>query len=240
MKKKAFLTVLCALLLVVASVLGTVAYLTDTDSVQNVFTVGKVGISLDETNADGDIPEGAAAAPERDQANDYHLIPGATFVKDPTVHIDAGSESAYVRMYLTINMSEEWDKICAQYKKLDSSGNPTTENLFGIMDILTGYQATEWLYQGNTEDLAGDNTRTYEFWYKTATTKSADSQDLTPLFTGIAVPKELTNDDLALLGDQFRIYVVAQAMQAAGFEDNMAGAFGAIPGITGAALIPNP
>ena len=38
--KKVLLLVLCAVLLVGASVAGTVAYLTATDSVENTFTVG--------------------------------------------------------------------------------------------------------------------------------------------------------------------------------------------------------
>ena len=50
--RKAILLVLCVILLVVASVMGTLAYLTDTEAVTNTFTVGKVGITLDETDVD--------------------------------------------------------------------------------------------------------------------------------------------------------------------------------------------
>ena len=54
------------------SVAGTLAYLTDQDSVVNTFTVGKVQITLDETkvNSDGTVVEGA----ERVRENEYHLI----------------------------------------------------------------------------------------------------------------------------------------------------------------------
>ena len=54
-KTKALMLVLCAVLLVTASVLGTMAYLTSTEKVVNTFTVGKVAITLDEAkvNADG-------------------------------------------------------------------------------------------------------------------------------------------------------------------------------------------
>ena len=59
--KKALLLTLCAVLLVAASVLGTMAYLTSTDEVQNTFTVGQVSIKLDEAkaNTDGTLVEGA-------------------------------------------------------------------------------------------------------------------------------------------------------------------------------------
>lgn len=41
-RSKALLLTLCAVLLVAASVLGTMAYLTSTDEVTNTFTVGQV------------------------------------------------------------------------------------------------------------------------------------------------------------------------------------------------------
>ena len=47
-KRKALLLSLCAVLLVVASVMGTMAYLTSSDTGTNTFTVGKVAIKRDE------------------------------------------------------------------------------------------------------------------------------------------------------------------------------------------------
>ncbi len=99
-KTKALVTALCAVLLVVASVMGTMAYLTSQDTVKNTFTVGNVKITLDEKDVDKDqntadnvtLPTGEV----RDKANKYHLIPGNTYVKDPTVHVDANSESCWL------------------------------------------------------------------------------------------------------------------------------------------------
>lgn len=51
-KTKALLMSLCAVLLVAASVLGTMAYLTDSKDVKNTFTVGNVTIKLDEAKVD--------------------------------------------------------------------------------------------------------------------------------------------------------------------------------------------
>ena len=48
MKTKALLVLACAVMLVAASVFGTLTYLTDNDAVTNTFTVGKVNITLDE------------------------------------------------------------------------------------------------------------------------------------------------------------------------------------------------
>lgn len=93
-KTKALMLVLCAVLLVTASVLGTMAYLTAQDKVTNTFTVGKVAITLDEAKVD---EAGTAATPEvRVDANTYHLLPGHTYKKDPTVHVDANSENSWI------------------------------------------------------------------------------------------------------------------------------------------------
>ena len=46
--KKIVMGLVCALALVTASVMGTMAYLTSTDEVVNTFTVGNVQIKLDE------------------------------------------------------------------------------------------------------------------------------------------------------------------------------------------------
>ena len=59
-KSKALLLTLCAVLLVAASVMGTMAYLTSTDKVENTFTVGNVTITLDEAKVNTD---GTPAAP---------------------------------------------------------------------------------------------------------------------------------------------------------------------------------
>ena len=97
MKKttKALLMAACALALVLTTVMGTVAYLTSNDTVKNTFTVGKVKITLDETDVD---EYGVAAEPatRSNDGNEYKLIPGHEYIKDPIVHFAPGSEKSYV------------------------------------------------------------------------------------------------------------------------------------------------
>lgn len=91
-KRKALLLSVCAMLLVAASVMGTMAYLTaKTSAVQNTFTVGSVNITLDEADVDN-----STSGASRDQANAYNLLPGSTYEKDPTIHVAAGSEDCWV------------------------------------------------------------------------------------------------------------------------------------------------
>ena len=93
-KSKALLMTLCAVLLVAASVLGTMAYLTSQDSVTNTFAIGKIDITLDEAQVDanGKAIENVARVKE----NSYKLMPGHEYDKDPTVHVKKDSEDAYI------------------------------------------------------------------------------------------------------------------------------------------------
>ena len=99
-KSKAILMVVCAMLLVAASVMGTLAYLTSQASVTNTFSVGKVAIKLDEADVDeyGTIlkdPDSMMPLP-RVTKNEYKLIPGHTYTKDPTIHVQPQSENCWV------------------------------------------------------------------------------------------------------------------------------------------------
>lgn len=96
--KSALLIVVAMLLVAVISVTATIAYLkSQTDIVENTFTVGNVKITLDEEDVDESSPEKA-----RDIQNIYHLVPGRTYTKDPTVHVAANSEDAYLFVKVVI------------------------------------------------------------------------------------------------------------------------------------------
>ena len=90
-KTKALILSLCAILLVVTSVFGTMAYLTSQADVSNTFSVGKVNITMDETDVDN-----STSGASRDTSNAYLLMPGSTYLKDPIVHVRADSESCYI------------------------------------------------------------------------------------------------------------------------------------------------
>ena len=79
--RKVLVLALCAVLLVSATIMGTMAYLTSTDEVTNTFTVGNVTITLDEAqvNTDGTL---VTDATNRTDANKYHLIPGHSYIKE--------------------------------------------------------------------------------------------------------------------------------------------------------------
>lgn len=201
-KSKALLLSLCAVLLIAASVLGTMAYLTSTASVENTFTVGSVAIKLDEAkaNPDGSLVENA----DRVKANEYKLLPGHTYKKDPMVTVLKGSESSYIKMTVTFSKAKELDAI------FDPNGADMTK-------IFNGYDSANWIYKGNTKDAAAD-TRTYEFWYKEAVSAPTADVALDALFDSITVPGTITNKQLATI-EGMTITVNAYAIQADGFAN---------------------
>ena len=213
-KSKALLLTLCAVLLVAASVMGTMAYLTSTDKVENTFTVGSVKITLDEAKVttDGKPVEGAARVAE----NSYKLMPGHTYTKDPTIHVDAASEDCFIRAKVTLTNAKEWIAIATKY------ADNKVEN------IIKGTDDNIWWVSQPAVDTA-NNTVTYTFVYKNESHTdelgkriwtSTDSKDLV-LFNEIAIPGGLTNDELAAVGSS-KITVVAEAIQADGFKTEAA------------------
>ena len=200
--KKAMLMTLCAIILVVATVFGTMAYLTSDDEVVNTFTVGNVAIKLDEAPVD---VNGKATAGDRVKENSYKLLPGHTYDKDPTVTVLANSETSYVKMTVTFSKANELDAIFAPDGGAD------------LTSIFNGYDSTNWIAKGNTKDADG-NTRTYEFWYKEAVGASTADVALDALFDSITVPGKITKEQLAKI-EGMTITVNAYAIQADGFAN---------------------
>ena len=103
---KKTLTIVMAMVLVAAvAITGTLAYMSaQADPVTNTFKFGNMVITLDESKVDEDgriiTGEGAARVVE----NEYKVAPGATVEKDPTVHVQQGSEKCYVYVSVQNNM----------------------------------------------------------------------------------------------------------------------------------------
>ena len=225
MKARKILVSLAALALVAAiSIGGTIAYLTSTDKVENTFTVGNVKITMDEArvNADGKpVDQNGTVVTDLTKAkrvaeNSYKLMPGHSYTKDPTIHVDAASEDCFIRAKVTLTNAKEWIAIATKYadNKVENIIKGTDDNIW-------------WVSQPAVDNEK--NTVTYTFVYKNESHTdelgkriwtSTDSKDLV-LFNEIAIPGGLTNDELAAVG-RSKITVVAEAIQADGFETEAA------------------
>ena len=226
------IAIICLLLIMVMAVGGVLAFMTDTAEVKNTFTVGKVDIMLDETRVDmyGDPVDDAGNAVTDtaeyvrvETGNAYHLIPGASYMKDPAVTVKAGSEKSYVRMILTVTNASVLGELMS------------TNNLSDYQSLLAGW-SDAWVYHGYTEDTVKD-TISFEFRYKNAvdgyvgSTHEKEDRRLEPLFTELVIPGSVTSEQLAKLNGDFdfdgvtddgkapvEMIITAHAIQVTGFE----------------------
>ena len=210
-KSKVLVLILSAAALVAASVFGAMAYLTDSDQVTNTFTVGNVTLGDGETNEAGldeakvnEYGEPIDGA-ERVQANEYKLIPGHSYTKDPTVHIKNDSESCWVFVKVENGISdiEEND---ADYTTVENQ----ITNKYG------------WTV------LAGETNVYYKKWEKPTTYDENDPTSDLIVFSNFAIDgDDVDAEDLAANAND-TITVYAYAVQYDGFEDNPAGAWDAV------------
>ena len=190
-KSKVLLLLLCTVALSMAAAFGTLAYLTDSEAVTNTFTVGQVHISLDETDVD---TSGVKDGNTRVKANTYHLIPGQTYTKDPTIHVDANSEECYlfVKVENGIAAIEDQSKsVEAQMEKLGWVKIDDTNHIYAL---------------AKSKDGVVD--------YKYTVFKGANVE----VFKTFTINGAVTNAQIAEYA-QKEIVVTAYAIQAAGFDN---------------------
>ena len=229
MKKRTVALVLAIVLVFAVAVGGTVAYLTSTANVKNTFTVGSVNIKLDEAKV---TPDGKAVTPaERVTANDYKLMPGHVYTKDPTVTVLNGSEESYVRMKVTFNNAAAIIAMCTDPEYADEVTG--VENAFPLIRMVNFVKANAAKWDGiipdntvETEDMLNNSkyfvkdgdTLTFYYYYNEKVAAPNADKVLETLFDSIKVPEWVTADQLNALKD-FQINVVAEAIQADGFAD---------------------
>lgn len=193
-KGKKALMALCAAAICLSSVFGTMAYLTDSDTAVNTFTVGKVEITLDEAKANKD--GSLVANADRVQKNEYKLLPGHTYQKDPTVHVDNKSEDSYLFVKVEnaiYAIEDDTNTIAAQIE----------EN--GWKELGTGY----------------DNIYVYVGTATTPTAVSAGTDKV--VFEEFKIAGTVDNATLAGYAEK-TITVTAYAVQKDGFEGQTASA----------------
>ncbi len=155
--RKTLMLLACAVMLVCLSVGATLAYLTaTTNAVKNTFTVGKVIIDLDEGRVNeygepgywqdvvdeetGEVT-GTEFIPydERVMANEYKLLPGHTYQKDPIVYVDGTSEPCWLFV-----------RVVNEIADIEATGDTTIHNQIlanGWVQVDAGEGYTVYGYQ---------------------------------------------------------------------------------------------
>ena len=166
--KKTLLMMVCAVMLVLVSVMGTMAYLTSTDSVTNTFTVGNVAITLDETDVDN-----STADADRDKANAYNLLPGHKYTKDPIIHVAANSEDCYlfVKVEDEIAAIEDAKTVATQMSELGWTAVEGETNIFAYDSIIKKSASAQDVKVFNDFTIKGDVNNTTLAGYKGKTIK---------------------------------------------------------------------
>lgn len=208
MTKKRFVAILlCVTLVALAAIGATFAYLTDTKTVDNTFTMGNVAIKLDETNVND--PTG-----DRVTSNTYNVYPGAVVTKDPIVH-NTGKNAAYIRA--TVNVSNWMNLVGAYYP--DFKETFPNDGYKAALNLLVGELGEGWSVVGVE---AGDTFTIGQFdakfilKYEGALDGAlAAGADTTAMFQTVTIPAGIDNVNT----DSFSgVKVVAQAIQADGFD----------------------
>lgn len=204
MTKKRFVAILlCVTLVALAAIGATFAYLTDSKTVNNTFTMGNVAIKLDETNVND--PTG-----DRVTSNAYNVYPGAVVKKDPIVH-NTGKNAAYIRA--TVNVSN-WMNLCAAYYP-ESGFEFTKPGYEKSLELLVGTLGEGWSVVGVTRGdtfTLGQIDAKFILKYDG---KLAAGDDTTAMFQTVTIPAGIDNANTESFSG---VKVVAQAIQADGFD----------------------
>ena len=200
-KAKKILLMVCALALTAAmAVGGTLAYLTSQDAVTNTFTVGNVKIVLDETDIDS--TETNKTVEGRDKANEYHLLPGSTYVKDPRITVT--SKTATDAVYKSQFDSES----CYLFVKVENE----IVAIEAETTVAQQMDAKGW-------DLVQDDIYCYCGADGKPVALTAGSQVV--VFDNFTIKGDVSNETLSAYAGK-TIKVNAYAVQSAGFESKSA------------------
>lgn len=216
MKKKTVTCCLVIALLVIGVIGASLAYFTDKDAKDNVFTTGKVDISLQEN-----FEQNSKLLPATGSAQTGTLENGVK--KEIAVKNEAGSEDAYVRVHIAIpSILDDGDPSFDAKKNVLHFNYDQNSIGEGKWDWSNAAGAP---YEGNwnfyTTKIDGISYNVYVVTYGTA----LKAGETTPEYAmhQVYLDSKVTNADIErikdTLGDNWEIKVIAEGAQAAGFND---------------------
>lgn len=154
-KRKIVLTVVLVLALIVAAIAGTYAWLTAQDSAKNTFTVGEfnepnVKPDPDKPDEPGSDPSVDGFLTETKWVNLSKVYQGAEIAKNPNVGIGAGSDDAYVFVYVDNNTQASDEDIAANapYFSLNEDWEPVEADSITVGGGQTAYTGGLFVYKG--------------------------------------------------------------------------------------------
>lgn len=220
--KKKILIALCALVavmaIVAASVMGTIAYMTSASKVSNVFTIGDVLITLDESavNPDGTPVAGGG----RTDRNSYHLMPGETYVKDPAITVAPKTETCYLFLVTRNQITTIEANADGNHADTPTMAEQMYANGWAIYKD-TSVGSRVWVYCGKAANITGKYGATgYTYTpmavcgasvasADTATVDMIEEGTLIPIFEEFTITSDSTKDIKPYGGAEVTINAVA-------------------------------
>lgn len=219
MKKKILAICLVAILAITAITGASLAYLTDEDSADNVFTIGKIDITLNDVFEHNSL-----------------LMPGVDVPKKVGVTVAEDSQPAYVRVHIAFpaildSGSEDQPQYAAYNNTLhwnfskasvaDGLWNWNSTNVNGSNDAMPGYPGNGGAWNSYTTTIDDIPYNVYVATYETALQPGTTTVEnaMYKVFMDTKVTSEqLVEMNEALNGD-WSVKVVAEGVQAASFDD---------------------
>lgn len=192
MKKKNLIIAVSLVLIAVMSAGATLAYFSaKTEPVTNMFTLGNISASISEPNWN----------PNPDRV----MVPGDSYLKDPTITIGASSQPAWVFIKVTVS---------------DAAALLAAVGEGALLPEIASDLASGWTLM-TSPAVAGD-TATYVYGYDKIVGAGASTS---PIFTEITLPTSVDGSNTyASLTDGFTIAAQGFAVQAA-YVDTLAAAY---------------
>ena len=221
--KKKLLSLALAVALVAIGVVGTLAYLTDTSGdMVNTFTVGNIGIELDEAvveESDGEYKYVATDSRTKRGQSYENLLPGDKVQKDPTINMLTNSVDGWVFIEVTMKSSQ-----ARVFAKAAGVADTTAITDATVAEAVLGnYDADKWTLESYKTAGEGDaETVTFVLGYNEA----CSAGDKAVLFTELVVPASLENADMEAI-DGMTMTFFARAIQKSGVAD-LAAAYDAL------------
>lgn len=176
MNKKKMYTMAGGLALVAAIGIGsTLAYFTDQEHAENTVEFGNVNITYSQDDWND---------------NKTDVTPGKTFELNPTITVDANSNSAYVRMKVDYSITNKENK-----------SRPVTDK--ELQDIESRLPINRGIWEKGTDG----------YWYCQNVLNASDE---VTLFEEITIPDQWGND---YVEDTLNVDITAEAIQSENVED---------------------
>lgn len=189
-RKRIVMSVICGLLVAAVALGGTLAYLTDSESITNTFTVGtgyegSDAFTLDETEKPA---TGLPTEPDLDPSDrteigqEYpDLLPGTQFAKDPTFHLGKNQDGTHVIESYIVAKLTDFDKAISE--------GYIFKNMLGEAGL-----NLNWVKVANSDGSTKSiDYRKYDGYYIFTNNGQIDNMDVA--YTGD------NEDDIAILGE---------------------------------------